>query len=91
MLEHQAKKLYKKSELNKPTLQETIKDTNPGSMMQESTKRGNPGPKMEENEPIKNPGPIEDKINPQAMKDGCPSRQTGPPIRYDEHVCHSIQ
>ena len=39
MLEHRAKELkqlYKKSELNRPTLQETIKDSNSGSMVQES-------------------------------------------------------
>ena len=89
MLEHRAKileQLYKKSELNKPTLQEKIKDSNPGSMVQD-----NPGPEIEENEATENPCPREDEINPQARKDGCPSKQTRPPVRYGEHVCHSIQ
>ena len=82
--------LYKKSELNRLTLQETIKNSNSGSMVQESTKEDNPGPEIEENEPTENPGPREDEINPQARKDGRPSRQTRPPVRYGEHVCHSI-
>ena len=58
--------LYEKSELNKPTLQETIKDSNPGSMVLESTKEDNPGPEIEENEATENPCPREDEINPQA-------------------------
>ena len=54
-------------------------------------KEDNPGSEIEKNEPTENPGSREDEINPQARKDGCPSRQTRPPVRYGEHVCHSIQ